>query len=108
MTAMSRYVLVRNLSSAGVTVSRQGWLLLFAACAVPVSQPWPTAALFVWMAIGAFVLRRSMSALEIQTGSGFRKWVGLIVAWPASARLGAKLLSDPGSWLAPPKTTVAK
>lgn len=105
---MPKYVLVRHLSNAGVKVSRQGWLLVITACAVPLSQPWPTAALFVWMAIGSLVLRRSTSTLEIQTASGFRKWVGLIVAWPASARYGATLMSDPNSWLNPPTTTVRR
>lgn len=105
---MSRYVMVRRLSNVGVKVSLQGWLLLLAACALPLSQPWPTVAFFVWMAAGSVVLRHSASALEIQTIAGFRKWVGLIAAWPISARHGATLMSDPNTWLKPARAFVQK
>lgn len=105
---MSRFVMVRRLSNAGVKVSLQGWLLLLAACALPLSQPWPTAAFVVWMAVGSIVLRRSASALEIQTVAGFRKWVGLIAAWPMSVRYGATLMSDPATWLKPATTNAQR
>jgi hypothetical protein len=105
---MSRYVMVRSLSNTGVKVSVQGWLLLLAACALPLSQPWPTAVFFVWMAAGSIMLSRSTSALEIQTVAGFRKWVGLIAAWPVSARYGAALMSDPTTWLKPARKIVQR
>jgi hypothetical protein len=100
--------MVRNLSDAGVKVSRQGWLLLLAACALPMFQPWPTVAFFVWMTIGSIVLRRSTSALEIQTVAGFRKWVGLIAVWPVSAWKGATLMNDPDTWFKPSRTIVQR
>ena len=105
---MSRYVMVRSLSKTGVKVSLQGWLLVLAACAVPLSQPWPTAALFVWMAVGSVVLKQSNSALEIQTLAGSRRWVGLIAAWPVSVRYGAAMMSDPTTWLTPTRTIVKR
>lgn len=105
---MSRYVMVRRLSENGGKVSLRGWLLLLAACALPLPQPWPTAAVFVWMVVGATVLRRNISAIEIQTIAGFRKWAGLVAAWPLSARYGATLMSDPGTWLKPPRAIVQR
>ena len=105
---MSRYVIVRSLSKTGVKVSLQGWLLVLAACAVPLPQPWPTAALFVWMAVGSIMLKQSTSALEIQTLAGFRRWVGLIAAWPASVWYGASMMSDPTTWLKPTRTIVQR
>lgn len=105
---MSRYVMVRRLSNTGVKVSFQGWLLLLAACALPLFQPWPTAAAFVWMAVGSIVLSRNTSAIEIQTIAGFRKWAGLVAAWPLSMRYGATLMNDPTTWLKPPRAIVQR
>jgi len=105
---MSRYVMVRRLSKTGVKVSVQGWLLLLVACALPVFQPWPTAAAFVWMVVGSIALSRSYSAFEFQTIAGFGKWAGLVAAWPLSVRHGETLMNDPTTWLKPPRTIVQR